>query len=40
MPAVEEDKSFEAVVNDGRRTTDDGHPTITVAHHEPMAQVS
>ena len=25
--------SFEAIV-------DDGHPRITIAHHEPMAQVS
>ena len=23
-----------------RHTTDDGHPMITIAHHEPMAQVS
>ena len=32
--------SFEAVVDDGRRTTDDGQPTITIAHHEPLGQVS
>ena len=35
--------SFEAIVDDGRQRTtplDNGHPTITLAHHEPMAQVS
>ena len=32
--------SFEAIVDDGRHMTDDGHPMITIADHEPMAQVS
>ena len=32
--------AFEAIVDDTRCTTDDGHPTITIAHHEPKAQVS
>ena len=34
---------LEAIVDDGRRrqiTRDAGHPTITLAHHEPMPQVS
>ena len=29
--------SSEAIADDVRRTTDDGHLTITIAHHEPMA---
>ena len=28
--------SFEAIVDDTRLTTDDRHPMITIAHHEPM----
>ena len=32
--------SFEASVGDRQRTAGDRHPTITKAHHEPMAQVS
>ena len=32
--------SFEATVKDGGLPTDDVHPTITIAHHEPMTQVS
>ena len=35
-----ESMSFEAIVEDARHTTDEGHPTITIAHNEPMAQVS
>ena len=26
--------------NNARLTTDDRHPIITIAHHEPMAKVS
>ena len=33
--------SFEAIVDgERRRTKDDGHLMITIAYHEPMAQVS
>ena len=38
--AVLEEMSFEAIVDDGRRTTDDGHCVMAIAHLEPMAQVS
>ena len=31
--------SFEAIVDDVRRTTKDEHPMIAIAYHEPMAQV-
>ena len=38
---------FEAIVDETRcmshdtqHTTDDGHPTITIAHHELIAQMS
>ena len=27
--------SFEAIVDNGRHTMHDGHPMITIAHHEP-----
>ena len=41
QPVVKEEISFEAIVDDARRrTTDDGHQMITIAHNEPMAQVS
>ena len=30
--------SFKAIVDDAQRMTHDGHLTITIAHHEPMAQ--
>ena len=33
-------KQLLTTYDDVHRTTDDGHPTITKAHHEPMAQVS
>ena len=26
--------------DDARHTSNDGHPTIKIAHHEPMAQVA
>ena len=29
---------FEAIVDDGQHTTD--NPMITIAHHEPISQVS
>ena len=32
--------SYEAIVDDGRLKNDDGHPTITAAYREPLAQVS
>ena len=32
--------SFEAIVDDIRPSMDDGHPTIIIAHYEPMAHVS
>ena len=32
--------SFEAIVDDAGHTLHVGHPTIKVAHREPMAQVS
>ena len=35
QPVVKEELSFEAIVDDAN-----GHPTITIAHHESMAQVS
>ena len=38
--AVSEEMLFKAIVDDGRRTTDDGHWPMTIAHPEPMAQVS
>ena len=41
QPVVKEEMSFEAIVDDGRLTAMyAGHPTITIAHHEPKAQVS
>ena len=39
-PAVLEEMSFEAIVNDGRRTTEDGHWLMAIAHPERIAQVS
>ena len=30
--------SFEAIVDDSQWTTHDGHPMITIAHHEPIAK--
>ena len=38
--AVSEEMLFKAIVDDGRRTTDDGHWPMTIAHPEPMAQMS
>ena len=32
--------SFEAIVDEGRHTMDDVHPMISIAHLEPLAQVS
>ena len=29
-----------AIIDVNTQFLDDGHPTITIAHHEPMAQVS
>ena len=40
QPVVYEEMLFEAIVDDTRHMTDDGHPMITIAHSEPMAQVS
>ena len=37
---VLEEMAFETSVDEGRHTTDDGHPKITIAHLEPLAQVS
>ena len=40
-PVVQEEMSFEAIIDDARRrTTNEEHPMITIAHHESMAQVS
>ena len=39
QPVVEE-MSFEAIVDDARLTTDDGHPMITIAHLQQKAQVN
>ena len=47
QPVVQDELSFEAIVEDARhtiheerRTTHDRHPTFTMANHEPLAQVS
>ena len=37
--AISEEMSFEAIVDDGQRTTDAGHWLMAIAHHEPTAQV-
>ena len=38
--AVSEEMLFKAIVDDARRTTDDGHWSMAIAHPEPMAQMS
>ena len=37
---IAEEMLFKAIVDDGRRTTHDGHWPTAIAHPEPIAQVS